>query len=146
MTRTADPSGALAPTHVQIPALTEELRTLRRAVRGYVESAGGDAATADDLELVVSELATNVIEHTTSPTISITIERTPDEWLIDVGDAGDQLVLSAVPELPAPSEQAGRGLFVARSLVDDLEIIESATSRTIRCRTAAGTNRGLLHP
>lgn len=146
MTETADPFGTLEPVHVQVPALAEELATLRRTVRSYVESAGGDAATADDLELVISELATNVIEHTTSTTISVTVERTPHDWLIDVADAGDQLVLSQVPELPPPSAPNGRGLFVARSLVDDLEIIESPTSRTIRCRTAAGTSQGLLRP
>ncbi len=146
MTGTAHPFGTLEPVHVQVPALAEELATLRRTVRSYVQSAGGDAATADDLELLISELATNVIEHTTSPTISVTIERTPDDWLIDVADAGDRLVLRQDPELPPLFAPSGRGLVVARSLVDDLEIIESSTARTIRCRTAAGSSQGLLRP
>jgi anti-sigma regulatory factor (Ser/Thr protein kinase) len=131
------PSGAVAPVEVRAPALAEQLAGLRRTIRNYVESAGGDPVTADDLELVVSELATNVIVHTTSPTISVTIERTSEEWLIEVADVGDGFVLSDVPTLPPTFERAGRGLFVVRSLVDAVEIVVTATSRVIRCRRRA---------
>lgn len=127
-------SGAAAPLEVEIPALAEELLGLRRAIRSYIESADGDPATADELELVVSELATNVIDHTTSSTISVTIERTTKEWLIQVADAGDRFVLSDVPTLPPTFERTGRGLFVVRALVDDVEIAETPPSRLIRCR------------
>ena len=120
-------------------AVAGELAGLRRVVRSYVESAGGDGATVDDLELVVSELATNVIDHTTSPTISITIERTPDSWVIQVADVGDRFVLSNIAALPPTFERTGRGLFVVRSLVDDLEIVETPTSRVIRCSRRSTT-------
>jgi anti-sigma regulatory factor (Ser/Thr protein kinase) len=126
--------GAVAAIEVRVPAQTDELSGLRRIVREYVDSAGGDRSTADDLELVVSELATNVIEHTTSPTITITIERTSQAWMIEVSDVEDPFVLSDAAVLPAISERAGRGLFVVRSLVDELEIVETPTSRALRCR------------
>lgn len=128
------PQGSVAAIEVRVPAQTDELSGLRRIVREYIESAGGHRSTADDLELVASELATNVIEHTTSPTITITIERTPDAWMIEVSDVEDPFVLSDVAVLPAISERAGRGLFVVRSLVDDLEVVETPTSRALRCR------------
>lgn len=131
------PSGAVAPVDVEAPALAEELADLRCAIRRYVESSGGDPATADDLELVVSELATNVIDHTTSPTISITIERTSDEWLIEVADVGNHFVLPAVAGLPPTFERTGRGLFVVRSLVDHVEIVDAPNSHVIRCRRTA---------
>jgi anti-sigma regulatory factor (Ser/Thr protein kinase) len=84
--------------------------------------------------LVASELATNVIEHTMSPTITLTIERTPEAWMIEVSDVDHPFVLSDVAVLPATSERAGRGLFVVRSLVDELEVVETPTSRALRCR------------
>ena len=118
---------------MRVPAQPDELSGLRRFVREYIESAGGDPTTADDLELVTSELATNVIEHTTSSTITITIERTPDAWMIEVSDVEDPFVLSDVAVLPATSQRAGRGLFVVRSLVDELEVVETSTSRALRC-------------
>ncbi len=128
------PQGAVAAIEVRVPAQTDELSGLRRIVREYVDSAGGDRSTADDLELVTSELATNVIEHTTSTTITITIERTSDAWIIEVSDVDDPFVLADVAVLPAISERAGRGLFVVRSLVDELEVVETPTSRALRCR------------
>lgn len=118
---------------MQVPAETDELAGLRRFVRGYVESTGGDPTTADDLTLVVSELATNVIEHTTSATITVTIERGPEAWMIEVADVEQPFVLSEVPTLPTSSEHTGRGLFVVRSLVDDLEVVETPTSHAVRC-------------
>ena len=126
--------GGVAAVEVRVPAQTDQLSGLRRIVREYIESAGGDRCTADDLELVASELATNVIEHTTSPTITITIERTPDAWMIEVSDVEGPFVLSEVAVLPATSDRAGRGLFVVRSLVDELEVVETPTSRALRCR------------
>ena len=132
MTRSPDLGGTPA-VQVRVPAQPDELSGLRRVVREYIESAGGDPTTADDLELVTSELATNVIEHTTSSTITITIERTPDAWMIEVSDVEDPFVLSDVAVLPATSQRAGRGLFVVRSLVDELEVVETSTSRALRC-------------
>lgn len=127
-------SGGVASIEVRVPAQTDQLSGLRRIVREYIESAGGDRSTADDLELVASELATNVIEHTTSPTITISIERTPDEWVLEVSDVEGPFVLPEVAVLPATSDRSGRGLFVVRSLVDELEVVETPTSRALRCR------------
>lgn len=128
-----DSVGAVAAVEVRVPAQTVELAGLRRVVRRYVEAAGGDESTADDLELVTSELATNVIEHSASPTITVTIERTATAWLLEVADVEDRFLLADIA-LPPSSEPAGRGLFVVRSLVDDLEVVETPTSRALRCR------------
>jgi serine/threonine-protein kinase RsbW len=124
---------AVAAAEIRLRADPIELSGLRQAIRRYVEAAGGDVATADDLELVVSELATNVIDHTASPTITITIERTTDAWLIEVADVEDPRLLDAVA-LPPSSQPTGRGLFVVDALVDHLELVETSTSRLLRCR------------
>ncbi len=131
--RAPDSAGAVAAVEVRVSAQTVELAGLRRVVRRYVEAAGGDESTADDLELVVSELATNVIDHSASPTITIRIERTADAWLLEVADVEDRFLLADIA-LPASSEPTGRGLFVVRSLVDDLELVETPASRALRCR------------
>lgn len=131
--RRSDRSGAVAAIVVRVPARTVELAGLRRAVRMYVGEAGGDESTADDLELVASELATNVIDHSASPTITITIGRTAEAWVIEVADVENRFLLAGIA-LPASSEPTGRGLFVVQSLMDDLEVVETATSRALRCR------------
>jgi serine/threonine-protein kinase RsbW len=101
-------------------------------VRTYVTDAGGGDDVADDLELVVSELATNVIEHTTSPTLTIRVEKTPDAWVLDVADVDDLSILDHV-ELPDRSEVTGRGLFVVASLVDDVRIVDDGGRHAVRC-------------
>lgn len=102
----------------------------------YIENAGGDSGIADDLELVVSELATNVIEHTSSSTITVAIERTRTAWVIEVADVEDTSLLDDV-SLPPATSLTGRGLFVVRSLVDTLEVIETATAFAMRCMRLA---------
>ena len=125
------------PMLIRVPARSAELAGIRSGVRTYVENAGGDADVADDLELVVSELATNVIEHTSSDTITVDIERTHAAWVIEVADVDDRSLLDDVT-LPPATSLTGRGLFVVRSLVDTLDVIETATARAVRCMRFAG--------
>jgi anti-sigma regulatory factor (Ser/Thr protein kinase) len=100
-----------------------------------VEGAGGGTDLAGDLELVVSELATNVIEHTGSPTLTVVLARTIADWLVEVSDVADLGILDDVA-LPYVSQPAGRGLFVVRSIVDEMSIVEAGDAYAIRCRIA----------
>lgn len=117
------------------PADTSQLSDIRRRVRDYVTAAGGDGDLADDFELVVSELATNVIEHTSSPTLRIRVERTPADWILDVSDVEDSHILDDVT-LPDEREITGRGLFVVASLVDEVSIVDDGHRHAVRCRRA----------
>jgi len=110
-----------------------ELSSLRHQVRQFVQDAGGSKDLATDLELVVSELATNVIEHTSSPTLTVSVWRTSSDWVVDVADVGDLSILDEVA-LPAMSQPTGRGLFVVSSIVDEIRIVELGVSYAIRCR------------
>ena len=118
---------------LHVPADTSELSGIRRSVRRYVTESGGGDGVADDLELVVSELATNVLEHTDSHTLTIILERTGDDWVLDVADVDDLDILDNV-SLPDQDQIAGRGLFVVASLVDDLRIVEDGGRCALRCR------------
>lgn len=126
--------GRVAAVTLRVPAQAEALAGLRTMVRDYIGAAGGDRAAVDDLELVTSELATNVIDHTAATTITVTIERTADAWILQVDDVAHPFVPSDVVVLPATSQPAGRGLFVVQALVDELEVVETSASRTLRCR------------
>ncbi len=138
-TSETNPEGSVQAVTLRVPARTDALAGLRRMVRDYIGSTGGDRSIADDLELVTSELATNVIEHTNAPAITLTIEKTADSWVIQVDDVVDPFVLADVVALPASSQPTGRGLFVVQSLVDELELVETPTSRALRCRRRLST-------
>lgn len=128
-----DTTGSSPNIEIRARAEPAALSDLRRRTRTFLEQAGGDGPTVDDLELVVSELATNVIEHTSSPTITIAITRTDEEWIVDVADVDDLGILSDI-SLPPMSSPTGRGLFVVRALVDDVRVVETQHSHAVRCR------------
>jgi anti-sigma regulatory factor (Ser/Thr protein kinase) len=130
----SNPHDRVDAVTLRVPAHAEPLAGLRTMVRDYVSAAGGDRATVHDLELVTSELATNVIDHTAATTITVTIERTADAWILQVDDVAHPFVPADVVVLPAISQPAGRGLFVVKALVDELEVVETSTSRALRCR------------
>lgn len=121
---------------LHVPADTSELSGIRRSVRQYILESGGGEDVADDLELVVSELATNVLEHTNSHTLTVILERTDGDWVLDVADVDDLAILDNV-SLPDQHQVAGRGLFVVASLVDELRIVEDGGRSALRCRRVA---------
>ncbi|MET0908921.1 MAG: ATP-binding protein [Ilumatobacteraceae bacterium] len=126
-------SGAL---EIRAAADASELSGVRHRIRQFVEGEGGGAALAADLELVVSELATNVIEHTASTTLTVSISRTTDDWVVEVADVADLGILDHVV-LPDQTQASGRGLFVVESIVDAIAIVENGDSYAIRCRIGA---------
>jgi anti-sigma regulatory factor (Ser/Thr protein kinase) len=131
-----DETGGLRTMLIRVAARASEISGIRARVRAFVAQTGGDDRIADDLELVVSELATNVIEHTSADTISVLIERDDAGWTMQVADADDASMLDRV-SLPPATARSGRGLFVVRSLVDTLELIETASARAVRCTLSA---------
>jgi anti-sigma regulatory factor (Ser/Thr protein kinase) len=137
MNDSGPPTNRASPgVDLRAPADTAQLSEIRRRVRAYVAEAGGTDDVADDLELVVSELATNVIEHTSSPTVTVRVERTADDWILQVADVDDLGILDHV-ELPDRREVAGRGLFVVAALVDELRIVDDGDHHALRCTRRA---------
>lgn len=89
-------------------------------------SVAGSCPAAEDAGLVVSELATNAIQHTRSGEsgeFRVTAAVSPGEWvLILVGDDGPD-VPGAAPAIPAQravpaSAESGRGLLIVAALSD----------------------------
>jgi anti-sigma regulatory factor (Ser/Thr protein kinase) len=128
--------GVRGELEIRAIADPSELSGVRHRVRSFIENAGGGSDLAADLELVVSELATNVIEHTRSPTLTVSVCRAGDHWLVEVSDVANLGILDHV-SLPDQTQASGRGLFVVESIVDDIAIVEVGNSYAIRCRIGA---------
>jgi serine/threonine-protein kinase RsbW len=114
------------------PASADELGSIRSAVRDFLGARGAGPELVDDFELAVSELATNVLRHTDSESISVVVKRTDSEWVLDVADAERVPPLDTV-ELPAPTETTGRGLFVVMSVMDDVGVATVEGAQVVRC-------------
>ena len=77
------------------------IATLRHRVAELARGSGADDDLVRDLELVVSELATNVVQHSDSSTIHLVLRREPSQWVLDVDDA--DTLDSVDPTLPDPT-------------------------------------------
>lgn len=85
-----------------------------RAARGFVDEAlpDGFRQTSDDVALMVSELASNVVQHALS-SFDLAVCGTPRELMVEVTDFGD-----GIPAMASPSPDAtqGRGLRIVDML------------------------------
>jgi anti-sigma regulatory factor (Ser/Thr protein kinase) len=124
-----------------ITARASELSDVRRHVRDSVtadlsiETMGESVARwIADLELVASELATNVIQHAQLAEIAVAVQRVGDAWIIEV-DGADALTMAdaVAPARPPDVEPSGRGLLIVHALTDSVEIVERDGGRLIRC-------------
>ncbi len=123
------------------PRLADVRRQVREVVLATVavptENGNADpdlAQVSADLELVVSELATNVILHTNQSCIEVGIERTDDSWVIEV-DGAEGLVGPIVDQSHPDAElvPGGRGLLIVGALTDSIDVVERDGIHLIRC-------------
>ncbi|MGE0724647.1 MAG: ATP-binding protein [Alphaproteobacteria bacterium] len=107
----------------------ESLEGLAGFVDDFAEAAGVSAASAMQIQLVVEEAATNVVQHAFASggsEGSVTLERTGDTVrveLVDDGPAFDPLS-AARPDVDAPlmeRELGGLGIELIRQMTDRQE-------------------------
>jgi anti-sigma regulatory factor (Ser/Thr protein kinase) len=120
-------------------------RSIRTFVRDTLRHADAPAPVVDDLQLVVSELAANAIEHGTGDELWIEVDGTQRRWWEVAVTSGldasrDAARLRAAREWAiAPTEaSSGRGLGIVRRLMDDVSIERQHDRLVVRCRLRRG--------
>jgi anti-sigma regulatory factor (Ser/Thr protein kinase) len=115
-----------------------ELSDLRRRVRQFVASVGCVDGLGQDLELVVSELATNVIRHTGAPSMKVHVDVATtgghQQWTVRVENQVVPIRLDGSGPVGVPS--GGRGLRIVAAIMDDINVSESEGRMTIRATRA----------
>lgn len=111
---------------------TSEIASLRRRVAEFARNHGAAEQIVGDLELAVSELATNVAQHADTDSIGVVVRCGVDRWTIEVDDA-DGLETLSDTALPGPDALSGRGLFIVQSVMDEVELIDDDGHRRLRC-------------
>jgi len=116
---------------------TASARRVKRALLWHL--AGLLPADADLLaaELAFGELIGNVARHTPGPA-RIVLEREGERYLLHVEDEGPAFSVNGIA-MPDVTAERGRGLFLVRTLVDDVQI--SRTARGNRVSVALGPPR-----
>lgn len=109
------------------------------AARQFARAALGkqSSETLDAVELMVSELATNCIQHAHSD-FEIAIEVSRPEIRIEARDTGEG---RPAPRSPTPSEPTGRGLRIVEAMSDRWGVVPSAGGKTVWFTIAPATGR-----
>lgn len=102
---------------------------LRRVVCAFGQRQGLSADRADDLVLVLTELATNSVEHAISPAV-VLLGRIGDQLVCQVRDSGYISDPLAGRRPVVPGQQRGRGLLLV-NLLSDLVRAHSRPGATV---------------
>jgi anti-sigma regulatory factor (Ser/Thr protein kinase) len=114
-------------------AVPAELGLLRRAVRAMLGQWGA-AGVADEAELAVTEMATNVIKHVgEGVAATLVLEPFTDRVRLELHDKSHD-----VPEMGSPDcrMECGRGLHLLSSIVMAWGTLLTATGKAVWCEIA----------
>ncbi len=118
----------------------------RRFVTDLLRLDGAPPAVINDYSLVVSELVTNVIEHSDGSHLEVVLDLAdPDWWQLEVAGgrpiAHKQLSAPETWSVAGADEVAGRGLGIVRQLMDDVAIRVDDGQIIVRCRQQRPSGR-----
>jgi anti-sigma regulatory factor (Ser/Thr protein kinase) len=116
----------LAPT-------PENVVVARRFVGSWLSTVTSDRMVIGDLELAVSELVTNAIEHGDHHDVSVELNLEGSLLSMSVtsrGNVGD-LAPTAAWELAGAESVTGRGLGIVRAVVDQIDVTRDSDRVTI---------------
>ena len=123
----AVPEGELT---MRLPADPTALAPLRRRLGRFLATAGASEDERFDITLSVSEAAMNAIEHAYGPAdaeFELEGSESAGELIVTVRDTG-----SWREQRSGGKGERGRGLFIMRSLMDEVEVTPSARGTTVR--------------
>jgi anti-sigma regulatory factor (Ser/Thr protein kinase) len=107
-----------------------ELRLLRRAVRTQLDR-WGTPELADEVQLAVTELASNVIKHVgEGVAATVVMERGDDRIRVELHDKSDRLPALAAPDC---GTECGRGLHLLAAMAIDWGTLPTGTGKAVWC-------------
>ena len=120
-------------------AVPTSARAARQFVTHTLRAHGAANSVISDYALVVSELATNIIEHGDGSDLVIFLDvADPDWWGMEVvggaTSASNHVLEPASWTVAAADEPSGRGLGIVRHLMDEIVTDTSDSQVSIRCR------------
>lgn len=115
------------------------LSTVRAALRDWIAvHAGGlpvSGTRSNDIELVVTELAANVIDHSDSPWVDIAVTTAGTGLNVAVAQVGEAPGLPDTTSWSAQTQgDRGHGLRIVGALCDEITIERDGETSVVRCR------------
>lgn len=144
--RLADMNGSTVDRQQKsFESVPSSARAARQFVADSLRRQGASASVVADFVLVVSELATNIIEHGNGSGLVVYFDVTDPQWW-DVTVAGTtssapgQLLEPGTWTVAGADDTSGRGLGIVRHLMEDIVSERSDGLVSIRCRHRRDTD------
>ncbi len=123
---------------LRIPATARQLSGMRRAVQEWLTRAGASSAESHEIALAVNEAAANAIEHTYG--------LSDEEFVLEADQRGDAVELVVRDSgrwrtRRSPGDR-GRGLALARALMDSVDVEPGTEGTVVRLRRRLGGTAG----
>jgi anti-sigma regulatory factor (Ser/Thr protein kinase) len=112
--------GEVTLLRLTTPAHAESIQVTRRTAE-VLERLHLSEELGARLALVVTELATNVVKHSTGRTIEVELTLTSARLTGSVRDSGYGFAVGT-PRLPRPDAAGGRGLYLLERLTDEWHV------------------------
>ncbi|MFT2016350.1 ATP-binding protein [Streptomyces sp. 796.1] len=115
-----------------LPAERAAVSDARHRVRAWLSRKDVSEDARDTAQLVISELVTNAVVHTSSTSISCVLQAVRGQLRIEVRDQGG-CATRPVPRDAAMGDEHGRGLLLVETLADTWGVVhgERGTGRTV---------------
>ena len=117
----------------------ETVDSAEQAAGKVATEAGFDEEEVMRISMAVREAAVNAVLHGNaydpSKKVSLVLERTAVDLIITIRDQGKGLDMSKIPDPLAPEnllKTSGRGIFLIRSFMDEVQIHPSQTGTEIK--------------
>lgn len=107
------------------------LATIRDVVSRVAQHVGLSVVRTSDLVVAVNEIAVNTIVHA-GGTGTVTVEEVPGGVLVEVRDQGPGVPEELATDLPDPTIEGGRGLWLARRLCAQTTISNGVRGAAVR--------------
>ena len=143
---TRPPEGEIV--RLAIPSRLELLSIIDKVVDGVADQMGFEDDDKDAVAISVIEAGTNAIQHghahDPARPIEILFRLDPDELVVEITDAGRGFDLDVLEDATAPEnllKERGRGIFIMKSMMDDVQFQFSdrgTLCRLVKRRRAAG--------
>jgi serine/threonine-protein kinase RsbW len=107
---------------------------LRETLSAYLSASGIDDGASRMMVLCANEALINAVAHSAGSPVGVFADLRDDQFMLEVSDGGpgfdpSQIDTDAEPDLMG---EHGRGLFLIRNLMDDVEILSDGRGTTLR--------------
>ena len=109
---------------------------MRRALRAYLSAQALDATVVCDVVLAADEAFINAVGHADAAgdLIRVTARVSESEASVEIRDGGGGFTLcrSEAPPVPDARRVSGRGIFLMKSLMDEVSVRSGRRGTTVR--------------